>query len=314
MKTVKRLFSILLVVALMFGVMSVTKQTTYAAAARKVKITWSANGGKIGTAKTKTVSYTKGKKIGKLKTTTRTGYTLKGWYTKTSGGTRITASTKATKKATFYAQWTAKQYTLTFDVNGGSMSSKSKKVAYNKAYGALPTPTRSGYIFQGWCTAKSGGKKVSKTTKMAAKNVTVYAQWKKDADIPSIVEVEDITSSVIYTNLPNGGANYATVYWTITLKDVPNRAEPLTVKETTSTNDYIYGSSSTHPQFFNTVESSVTARKTVSYSRKVYCVRYGGKANNASYSITVNGVTKTVALPWRACGIVLDGVSFWETP
>jgi len=38
----------------------------------------------------------------------------------------------------------------------------------------LPTPKRDG-----WYTAKSGGTKVSATTKMAAKNVTVYAQWKK---------------------------------------------------------------------------------------------------------------------------------------
>jgi uncharacterized repeat protein (TIGR02543 family) len=42
-----------------------------------------------------------------LPTTTRTGYTLKGWYTAASGGTKISSTTKITKAITFYAQWTA---------------------------------------------------------------------------------------------------------------------------------------------------------------------------------------------------------------
>ena len=173
---IKKLLSIILAAILMFTLMPAVAQ---AAAAPKVKITWNANGGKIGTAKTKTISYTKGKKIAKLQAAKQTGYTLKGWYTKKSGGTKVTKSTKTTKKTTYYAQWTAKQYTLTFDTNGGSVGTKSKKVAYKKGYGALPTPKRDGYTFDGWYTAANGGTKVSAATKMAAKNVTVYAQWRR---------------------------------------------------------------------------------------------------------------------------------------
>ena len=94
MKISKRLFSLMMVTAIMFTFLSTTVQ---AAAAPKVKITWNANGGKIGTAKTKTISYTKGKKIAKLQAAKQTGYTLKGWYTKKSGGTKVKKSTKATK-------------------------------------------------------------------------------------------------------------------------------------------------------------------------------------------------------------------------
>jgi len=74
---IKKLLSIILAAILMFTLMPAVAQ---AAAAPKVKITWNANGGKIETAKTKTVSYTKGKKIAKLQTAKQTGYTLKGWY------------------------------------------------------------------------------------------------------------------------------------------------------------------------------------------------------------------------------------------
>ena len=175
MKSAKKTFSILLVVILVF---TVFPATTADAAPAKVKITWNANGGKIGSKATKTISYTKGKKIAKLQTVKRSGYTLKGWYTKKSGGKKVTKNTKA-KKTTYYAQWTAKKYTLTFDVSGGVMNLKPKQLGAAKAYGTLPTPTRSGYDFQGWFTKPSGGAKVSNKTKMASKNVTVYAQWKR---------------------------------------------------------------------------------------------------------------------------------------
>jgi len=76
------------------------------AAPKKVKVTWNANGGKIGATKTTVTSVKKGAKIGKLpKTPTKVGYTFKGWYTKKTGGTKITKTSKVKKKVTYYAQW-----------------------------------------------------------------------------------------------------------------------------------------------------------------------------------------------------------------
>ncbi|MCL2157462.1 MAG: InlB B-repeat-containing protein [Methanobrevibacter sp.] len=70
------------------------------------KITWNANGGKIGTKKTKVTTVKKGSKIGKLAASPkRSGYTFKGWYTKKSGGTKITKNTKPKKTVIYYAQW-----------------------------------------------------------------------------------------------------------------------------------------------------------------------------------------------------------------
>ena len=75
-------------------------------AAEKLKITWDANGGKIGTKKTVTTTVTKGNKIGKLPETPKyTGYAFKGWFTSKTGGTKVTTSTKPTKATTYYAQW-----------------------------------------------------------------------------------------------------------------------------------------------------------------------------------------------------------------
>lgn len=67
---------------------------------------------------------------------------------------------------------------VTFNANGGSVSTSSKKVYINTPYGTLPTPTRSGYTFNGWYTAASGGTKITDTTNVTlTANQTLYAHW-----------------------------------------------------------------------------------------------------------------------------------------
>jgi uncharacterized repeat protein (TIGR02543 family) len=72
----------------------------------------------------------------------------------------------------------AATYTVTFDPNGSgsSVSPTSITRGYNENIGTLPTPTRSGYLFDGWYTAASGGTRISATTRVT-NNVTYYAQW-----------------------------------------------------------------------------------------------------------------------------------------
>ena len=70
------------------------------------KITWNGNGGKIGSKKTVVSNIKKGAKIKKLPTTPkRSGYSFKGWYTKKTGGKKITVSTKPKSTVTYFAQW-----------------------------------------------------------------------------------------------------------------------------------------------------------------------------------------------------------------
>ncbi|MCR4615410.1 MAG: bacterial Ig-like domain-containing protein, partial [Clostridiales bacterium] len=42
------------------------------------------------------------------------------------------------------------EQTVTFNPNGGTVSPASKSVTYGSTYGSLPTPTRTGYTFDGW--------------------------------------------------------------------------------------------------------------------------------------------------------------------
>ena len=72
----------------------------------KYKITWNANGGKIGTKKTVLTSVKKGSKINKLEAPPkRSGYVFKGWHSKKTGGTKISKNTKPTKNIVYFAQW-----------------------------------------------------------------------------------------------------------------------------------------------------------------------------------------------------------------
>jgi len=74
--------------------------------AASLKITWNANGGKIGTKKNFVSTVKKGSTLNKLAASPkRSGYLFKGWYSKKTGGTKITKNTKPSKSVSYYAQW-----------------------------------------------------------------------------------------------------------------------------------------------------------------------------------------------------------------
>lgn len=73
---------------------------------------------------------------------------------------------------------TPASYLVTFDPNGGRVSPASTAVTIGKKYGPLPTPTRTGYDFDGWYTKETGGTKVDKNTTVGTNPpATLYAHW-----------------------------------------------------------------------------------------------------------------------------------------
>lgn len=116
-------------------------------------------------------------------TGTRTGYTLSGWYTQATGGSQVTSSTKVTTSTdhTLYAGWTANEYTVTLNANGGSSSPTSIRATYDSTYMGLSsaTATRPGYTFEGWYTAATDGTAVTASDKVSiTSSQTLYAHWK----------------------------------------------------------------------------------------------------------------------------------------
>ena len=69
--------------------------------------------------------------------------------------------------------------TVRLNANGGTVSPASKVVTCGSTYGTLPTPTRTGYDFDGWYTRESSGTKVDKNSAVGTEPpATLYAHWK----------------------------------------------------------------------------------------------------------------------------------------
>ena len=147
----------------------------------QIKWEWGTNTN-YGNSATDTYTSMKGTNAGTIGSTTKTK-SLTGLSAGTTYYVRITiydvAGNSIQKTATFT---TVAIYTLTFNANGGSVSEGSRRVVYGATYGTLPTPSRSGYTFNGWFTATNGGSQVSAGTKMGASNTTIYAHWTQNID------------------------------------------------------------------------------------------------------------------------------------
>lgn len=121
----------------------------------------------------------------------------------------------ASTKLSFTAKYTdtVKRVRIAFAPNGGRVSSGSKTVICGKTYGALPTPTRRGYTFAGWYTAKSGGSRIgSSSVVRTTRNQTLYARWK-------LVKYKIQYSLGRGTNSRSNPAGYTVVSRTIVLKN-----------------------------------------------------------------------------------------------
>ena len=71
-----------------------------------------------------------------------------------------------------------KSYVVYFNPNGGNVSQDSKIVYYGSTYGKLPTPTRTGYEFDGWYTETESGDRVLANSNVSIlTDHTLYAKW-----------------------------------------------------------------------------------------------------------------------------------------
>ena len=139
------------------GGISYSNYVTRCAAAVTYTITWNAttNG---GTCSTGTSTVTAGNAIGTLPTATKAGHTFDGWFTASTGGTQITATTVPTGNATYYAQFTPNTYTVTYNkgtygVGTNTSDTKTYGVALSLKGASF---TRDGYTQTGWASNAAG--------------------------------------------------------------------------------------------------------------------------------------------------------------
>ena len=123
-------------------------------------------------------------------TPVKAGHAFKGWYTSASGGSLYNTVTITAAK-TFYAQFTANSYTLTWDLGNGT--TEETKQTYGEKL-TLPTePTRKNAEFLGWFTESVGGPQVDANTVYKTEaDSTYYAHW----------EITEVFSVTVPVTLP----------------------------------------------------------------------------------------------------------------
>ena len=105
-----------------------------------------------------------------------TGLANGTYYVRVAETTTHKAGAAATVSVPAYTSGTPTEYTITFDVNGGSGTIPSQTTSGQKL-SSLPTATHSGsYSFVGWYTAASGGTQIT-TAYVFSANTTVFAHW-----------------------------------------------------------------------------------------------------------------------------------------
>ena len=134
-------------------------------------------------------------------------YSFLGWYTDEDCTTEFNFDTPITSDTTLYAKWKLNEFNVSFNANGGNVSQTAKEVIYGEVYGTLPTPSRTGYSFNGWYTSATGGTKIAAdTTVSAASDHTLYAQWTLNTYKVSWSNVTGVTISVKRTESPYANA------------------------------------------------------------------------------------------------------------
>lgn len=167
----------------------------YSKANNDFNITYNLNGGKVSTANP--ISYKSGTNTVTLNNPTKTGYTFSGWTGSNSAKPQkvvVINKSDAGNKA-YTANWTANNYTVSFNANGGTGTMEDEYFKYDDVPQKLLTNDfkRRGYNFKGWNT-NSGGTGIFYTdaafvrnlTETNGKTITLYAQWAHEEHIPVV--------------------------------------------------------------------------------------------------------------------------------
>ena len=203
-----------------------------------------------------------------LKAPTKEGYSFDGWYLDEEFNTKVTSIANGAyySDLTLYAKWSAKQFKVTLNCNGGTLGKSEFTVSFdlNGASGSIdsqtidsetglvyPTnPSRSGYVFAGWYTT-SGCVTPFDFTDEVTGDTTVYAKWISCSGSATAINYGNNTINIIGGGVDQFFAFYALTTTTITI----NVGKNAWIGANTSASE-----SGSHA--YNTITYSVTAGNT----------------------------------------------------
>ena len=243
-------------------------------AAVSLTVTWDAgsNGGTIdGKASFSETMKPNSKPTAPSASPVKTGCTFKNWYTEKTGGKLYTSVTAITSSQTFYAQFEANKYTVTWDLGAGQ--SETTEQIYGEKIVLPADPERKNAEFLGWFTEKDGGTEVTANTVFKETAATTYyAHW----------EITELFSVTVPATLPLVVDEAGKVY--VASASIVNN----------STGDVMVSSVSvTSKNGWEFVPYSTNMAKA-----KVDAKQVGFKINSSETSKTGDSEVFTLAAPW----------------
>ena len=221
---------------------------------------------------------------------TKNGYTFNGWAGEGINGSTFTMGSS---NVTISASWNVINYTITYNLNGGSGNNPASYNIDTTTF-TLTNPTKTGYTFNGWTGSNGSSPQTSVTISKGSQGDKTYtANWTA------------VTYTITY-NLNGGSANNPTSYnidtTTFTL------ANPT---KTGYTFNGWTGSNGSSPQTSVTISKGSQGDKTytANWTAKTYTITYncnGGSGSTASSSHTYD-VAKNLSS--NGCYKITDGTS-----
>lgn len=213
--------------------------------------------------------------------------------------------TKCTGNATYTAQFSTsyKSFTITYNTNGGSLSSSSQTYSTGTAF-TLATPTRSGYKFTGW-TANGGGNWGTGSYSAGQSidslkrygNVTLTANWEAD------------NYTITWQN--EDGSTFDTT--TVSPNTVPTHEGPTKAED--NYNTYTFNAWTPTPV---AATANATYKATFTSNPKTYTITYmDGDTSLGTQSYTTNAGFSLANTPTKEGytfnGWVADNAGNWGT-
>ena len=182
--------------AVNWGMMTITADKTLYAkwTAKTTTVTINANTGNHGSTAPSAFTATYGQALPEFTAATGvSGWRLTGYYDAATNGAKVIDADGTFSSnggvwnrldgdaLTLYAQYEEALYTITYNANGGSCATSTAKQASFGEELTLPTPTWSGYTFDGWYNA---GSKIGDAGDSYAPtaDISLYAKWTDNID------------------------------------------------------------------------------------------------------------------------------------
>ena len=195
-------------------------------------------------------------------TYTRAHYSHDGWSVNSDGSTKdynLSGSYTNNAATTLYPHWKADTYTVSYNANGGSGAPAAQTQDYPwHQQISTTTPTRSGYIFQGWATSSTGAVAYQPGDWYTSLvSVTLYAIWQAAKSTLST-----ITSSVNIGSSGTASWNIVNSAYTFKLVITYGNAPAVTVNVAANTSSTSFEIPTTWYAYLPNV-TSVTATATL---------------------------------------------------